>query len=529
MSKLGDYLQEHLLGEVSSSVKARRSVATDGSFLAIAPSLVVKPKTEEDVRKTASFCWQLAERGQAISITPRGSGSSLTGGAIGSGIILKTQDWLDRAEIIDAKKKRIVVEPGVSFSELEKMLNSHGLSLPVQPDSPSSTLGGAIGNNASGKKSVKYGSIKNYVKGLRVVLSNGEVIETRPLSKRELSKKMGQSTFEGEIYRSVDKLIEENSQALSNSKVRFGFSANSAGYNIFDVKRKGHFDLTPLFIGSQGTLGIITEAEIEVMPVGLDSVTCLVALPELGMIAQLVDQILKLKPSMCEFINREAVELVQKTNETFLKNIVDNFSASAYLVVEFDEFSDSDRKKALKHLAKITDSFGCSLKVATDEEAELEIMKLIESLTVVIDNAKSHELALAIAPDACVPVNLVGDFFGKVSSEFSALGLLPAAWGHIGIGNIRFQATLDLAKLGDRQKLFKLLESTASSALSLGGTISSFAGDGRVKSPYLTAQYGHELYALMAKLKHIFDSHNILNDGVKTSNIDQIKESILPS
>lgn len=128
-----------------------------------------------------------------------------------------------------------------------------------------STVGGAIANNAGGEKSVKYGSTRQYVKALKVVLANGEVIETRRYNKREVNKKLGLATFEGEIYRALDKLYEENAELLKQPTP--DVTKNSAGYDIWDVRNKdGSMDLTPLFVGSPGTLGIVAEATITTEP-----------------------------------------------------------------------------------------------------------------------------------------------------------------------------------------------------------------------------------------------------------------------
>src|SRR3954470_17308688 len=201
MSKVAHYLQEHLVGEVMTSADARRYFATDSSIFAIPPSIVVYPRNENDIRKTARFSWQLAERGRVIPITARGSGTDQTGAALGSGIMLVFPAHMNRILELDTKANTVTVEPGIIYGKLQQTLHTHGRFLPPFPPAVEySTVGGAIANNASGEKSVKYGDTRAYVRGLRVVLANGEVIETGKLSKREFSKKLALATFEGEIY-----------------------------------------------------------------------------------------------------------------------------------------------------------------------------------------------------------------------------------------------------------------------------------------------------------------------------------------
>jgi FAD/FMN-containing dehydrogenase len=169
---------------------------------------------------------------------------------------------MNRILELDGKNGDVTVEPGLNYGKLQQTLQTHSRFLPPFPASLEySTIGGAIANNAGGEKSIKYGKTKKYVSRLRLVLANGEVIETRRLSKRELNKKLGLATLEGEIYRNLDTLIEENHDLIGEMEI--GVTKNAAGYDLSAVKRKdGSFDLTPLFVGSQGTLGIVTEAQL---------------------------------------------------------------------------------------------------------------------------------------------------------------------------------------------------------------------------------------------------------------------------
>ncbi|HYH75046.1 MAG TPA: FAD-dependent oxidoreductase, partial [Candidatus Saccharimonadales bacterium] len=158
MSKVAHYLQEHVMGEVMTSPDARRYFATDASVLSLTPALIVYPRNENDVRKTARFTWQLAERGRVIPITARGAGTDLGGGAIGSGIILAFPAHMHRVLELDDKSGVVTVEPGINYAKLQQTLHTHDRFLPPYPASMEySTIGGAVANNASGEKSVKYG------------------------------------------------------------------------------------------------------------------------------------------------------------------------------------------------------------------------------------------------------------------------------------------------------------------------------------------------------------------------------------
>ncbi|MEX2014350.1 MAG: FAD-binding oxidoreductase, partial [Candidatus Saccharimonadales bacterium] len=172
MNKVAHYLQEHLIGEVVTSDDAREFFSTDGSIFQIEPSIIAYPRNENDVRKTARFVWQLAERGRMVPLTPRGLGSNTTGSSINDGIILVFPAHLNKILELDTKSGSVVVEPGVSIDKLQQALHTHGRFLATTPvDYHYSSIGGALGRNSAGEHSIKYGSIKNYVKKARVVLS----------------------------------------------------------------------------------------------------------------------------------------------------------------------------------------------------------------------------------------------------------------------------------------------------------------------------------------------------------------------
>lgn len=524
MSKVAHYLQEHLLGEVTASPEVRRHFANDASIVRLAPAIVAYPRNESDVRKTARFSWQLAQRGRVVPITARGGGSDTSGAALGSGILLVFTAHMNKILTLDPRKEFVVVEPGVTYDKLEQTLYTHGLFLPPYPSSHHfATIGGSLANGAIGEKSVKYGRLLDYVQSLRVVLANGEIIETGPLSKRALSRKMGASTFEGEIYRSLDALLEENAQLVASARKHIKAPHNSAGYNIFDIKGKDGFDLTPLFVNSQGTLGIITEATLEVVAHNPITTMALVGLEELNDLHDVLPDILKLKPSVCDMINREAIKQVTRINPNQLSHLLPPKPAAIYLLLEFDDQKDAIQKKSLKKLHKIVEKIGGSFETATQPEEQDKFWKIRHSVTTILTQPIGQLKAVPVAEDVCVPVNSLVEYLHKATEIYNQYDLPAAAWGQAGMGVVRMQPLLDLGQLGDRQKLFRITDALYNAVVEMGGSLSASAGDGRVRSPYLSRLYGPEMYSLMLQVKKIFDPHNMLNPGVKTGNNADLK------
>lgn len=524
MSKVAHYLQEHLLGEVTASAEVRKHFAHDASILRLAPAIVVYPKNESDVRKTARFAWQLAQRGKPVSITARGGGSDTSGAAIGNGILLVFTAHMNKLLALETSKGYVVTEPGITYEKLEQTLYTHGYFLPPYPSSQYlATIGGGLANNAIGEKTVKYGSMGLYAERLRVVLANGEIIETGPLKPRELNRKMGLSTFEGQIYRELDALLEESEELIARERARYKSVYTSVGFNLFDVKSKEGFNLTPLLVGSQGTLGVITEATLNIVPHNPLTQMSLASLMGLDELRDVLPKILELKPSVLDTVNREALALIAKVNPNLLAGALSEPKAAIHIFVEFDDQKDTVRKRKTKALRRIINKTSGLFKSSDKPEEQAVIWKLRQSVSAIITQSYGQAKAVPIAEDVSVPIANLADFLQQSGEIYKQSGLTPAAWGPAGIGVVRMQPLLDLAQLGDRQKLFKLSEAIYQLAITLGGSISASAGDGRVRAPYSHWQYGPELHELMQKAKAIFDPHNILNPGVKTASLNNVK------
>lgn len=525
MSKVAHYLQEHLLGEILTSNDVRKYFSTDSSVFTVTPSAVAYPRNENDVRKIARFTWQLAERGRVIPITARGMGSNSTGASLGSGILTVFPAHMNKILELDGKSGDVVVEPGIIFGQLQQTLNTHGRFLPPYPATIDySTIGGAISNNASGEKSVKYGSTRDYVKSLRVVLANGEVIETKRLSKRELSKKMGLSSFEGEIYRNLDKLIEENKQLIQ--KLDFTVTKNSAGYDIFDVKKKSTVDLTPLIVGSQGTLGIVTEATLGTEPHNPHTTLVVAFFDDLKTAENALLDIRKMPEMPCkiEMIDGNLLNFVHEHYPNLLKGIVSKPFQKLVFLIEFDTHNDRTRKKLAKKAIKILSKYGAEYQMETKPEEKEKLQKLRQSTATFMAHANNNKKALPIVDDGVVPSNRFADFIDGIYQLFAKYDLKIALWGHGGNANIHMRPFLDLSQIGDRQKIFKIMNEYYDLVISLGGSTSGENGDGRLRAPYLQKLYGDQIYELFQKIKTIFDPYGTLNPGVKIGvNIDDIK------
>ncbi len=518
MSKVAQYLNEHLLGEVTTNDNIRRRFATDGSVLGILPDMVIYPRSTSDLRKVARFSWQLAEKGHKLSITARGGGTDQTGAAIGSGVILNTQTHLNTIFEVDAKQKLVRMQPGVTFKALNDALRLQGLYIPSYPVSQAySTIGGAIANNASGILSGKYGATGSWVNQLEIVLSNGEVLQTGRVSKRDLGRKKGLQTYEGEIYRSIDNLLTDNADLINNLAVDV---RDNVGYNIADIRhRDGSIDLTPLFIGSQGTLGIISEAIMKTEHVAEQPLVGAIAFVDYDGARDGLDALRAFEPAVMELIDARLLVTATERGKRypFYNNALDQGDVAAIVVVEFDNHGDRAKKKIAKRIAKLFADQPAYVVLERDENkaADLQALELVPAL--VQQSDKADVSAPPLLEGAYIPAERFEDFAGAVAAlEAKNHVELPLS-GHAAQHVYYSRPLLNLQKVGDRQKVFKLLAEWATAVAAHSGHLIGESGEGRLKAPFAYKELDDEVKELYAAIRGIFDPLDIMNSGVKQS------------
>lgn len=527
MTKVAQYLQEHLVGEVMTSADAREYFSTDGSVLKVMPQIIAYPRTEQDVRKAARFAWQLAERGRIVPITARGGGTDQGGGAIGSGVMMVFPAHMNKILSLNTGKKTVTIQPGINYGKLQQALHTHGLFLPPFPASQEyCTVGGAIANNAAGEKTIKYGSTREFVNSLRVVLANGEVIETRRLTKRELNQKMGLPTFEGEIYRTLDALLKENQQLIESSY--FDITKNAAGYDLGLIRgKKGTFDLTPLIVGSQGTLGIITEAVLGVENFNPSTTLLAAQFDSIAAAGKAVLELRKLTPSSLEVVDDKLLEFIDEHNPSQLGKSIQKPFSKIILLIEFDDTSNRTQKKKSKKARKILSKLASDIVQTTDEHEQEDLWKIRHSAAAVLWQTIGTKKAVPIIEDGVVPPEKFTEFIEQAYKLFESFDLKIAVWGHAGNANLHMQPFMDLSQVGDRQKVFKVMDAYYKMVIDLGGSTSGEHNDGRLRAPYLEDLYGKEVYELFKNVKQIFDPYGTMNPGVKLGTTKQDLQSIL--
>lgn len=515
MSKVAQYLNEHLLGEVSNLSSLRASYARDESVFDITPEIVVFPKVTNDIRKVARFSWQLAEKGHTLSLTPRGLGTDTTGGAIGSGILIDLSRYINNILYVSIKDKSKIahVQPGVSLRTLHETLKWHGLTIGAYtPDMSDMTVGGAIAAGSVGRTSGKYGTVADSIERMEVVLANGDLMETSRISKRELNQKKGEQTLEGEIYRQLDGIIDDNAELIAS----LSSDHDNMGYRIDKVKAKdGSFDVTPLFIGSQGTLGIISEVVLKTDFYSDGESVLVVACKTAEEARDITDVLRQLDPTVLEVIDGTYYDEAHERGKRFIFD-ADRDSFAGIIYASFDDFNDKARNRKLKKAGKLLSRR--EIKLYTSEDSRLEdlyaIRDVVQSTALPL---RVDESPIFMCDSAYIPEGRLEEFIGEVAALGEKMHTkLPLRVNAL-TGIVSTYPIVHFKKVSDKQKIFKLATEFTTLVHKAGGTIAGAQAEGRINAFAGYAQLDEAVVALNASIRKVFDPFATLNPGVKQS------------
>ena len=516
MSKVATYLRGHLAGEVDFRTDLRAARARDAGILAIAPEMVVSPRNTSDIRKTARFSWQLSERGHALPLVARGAGYGINGGAVGRGAQISLAAHMNTIFEYDSKQRLARLQPGVTIQALQSALALQGTGvLALDGLDPRGTIGGAIADNAAGYLAGKYGSLAANVSQLEVVLANGDVLQTGKISKRELSRKKGQQDLEGDIYRGVETILEDYADEISTIHER-----DQTGYNsIARVRdRDGSIDLTPLFIGSQGTLGIISEMilRVDFRSQHLDTAALVFASADTA--RDMLDELRRFAPAFVKYFDATLVRrAVQVGYKAPWFQEVGGKAPQAVILVGFDDFNARARAKGKKKLEKLCGSVAdVSLVLDDDARASLSPLLDIARYSTLPDRA-----GVGMPPllsDWFVPPERFEDFTKALAALGNKLRVdLPIAVDGL-TELVSAYPLAPIAQASDRQKLMRLFDETARLVHQYGGAIVGQHSEGRLLSRFAYECIGARRVDMYRAIRKLFDPLGMLNPGVKQLN-----------
>ena len=532
MSNLRDELKELIEGDVLSDAETLDEYSRDTSLFKVTPEVVAFPKSSKDVKKIVSFVSENKSERPTLSITGRSGGTDMTGGPLNESIIMGFTKYMN-AHNVDEEAMSATVSPGLFYRNFEKEILPEHLSFPTYPASKNiAALGGMIMNNSGGEKTLRYGQTRDYVNEVSMVLSDGNEYSFGPLEKRDLEKKLVQKDFEGGVYKKTFDLLEENYDLVKSAEPHV--SKNSAGYALWRVWDKKTFDLSQLFVGSQGTLGVLTGAKLKLIKESPEKKMIALFFKSWDELPAVVNTLLPYNPESLEAFDRATLklglrfmpEIAKKTGTSFLKFAwkflpevligLKMFGMPKLIVLV--ELAEDDVETINQKVADIEEDLK-KFKVwyrtipTIAEEEKYWIMRR-ESFNLLRQHVKGKQTA-PFVEDFCVQPDKLPEFLPKVLKILKKNGIKATLAGHAGNGNFHIIPLMDLTKEKERAKIVPVADEIYSLIVKYGGTITAEHNDGILRTPYLEEMYGEKVYGLFKEIKNIFDPQNIFNPGKK--------------
>ncbi|HMS83693.1 MAG TPA: FAD-binding and (Fe-S)-binding domain-containing protein [Nitrospira sp.] len=500
-----------LLGssKVKDDLPTITAYAVDASIYRIPPQAVVLVESEEDMAATVAYAVT-----QGIPLTPRAAGTNLTGSAIGSGIILDVSR-LNRILEVNHEEKWARVQPGMVLAELNRQLSSQGLMFGPDPSSGEMCkLGGMIANNSSGPHTLRYGSVKDNILRLRVCLASSSWIEARSYALTDPSLERLLTMVPA--LRDVLILVQAHTDLIGEKQPTV--SKNSCGYNLFGIAdglARGVFDIPKLFVGSEGTLGVVSEATLTLVNKPTSTLTALIHFTQLEEVGDAVPRILTLRPSALEVMDANTLNLIGRAAH----GIPDNAAATLLLELDADAI-EVDLHEQAEALGTICRPYALASPptLAFDAERREQLWKARKALYPTLYRFDPKKKPINFVDDVVVPAQRISDLIRYLEEFFKGQNVPVAIFGHIGNGNAHIVPLLDVNDRGDFEKMVRAYQEVHSAVLNqFEGSICGEHGDGRIRAEFVKRMFGDELYDLFVQVKRAFDPSHVLNPGIKLS------------
>ena len=539
-------------GDIEDSEESLTKYSRDASLLEVRPEIVVFPKGVEDLKALVKWVSENKEKYPTLALTPRSAGTCMSGGAIGESIVIDFTRYMNKIEKVDKVTPfsitpkypgahvvtisgEAIVEPGCYYRDFEPQTLAKGLLLPCYTASKSlNAIGGMVGNNSAGEKTLNYGKTEDYIKELQVIFADGREYTVRPLTKKELYSKIAQGDFEGDIYKNIFALINENKEDIKKAKPNV--SKNSAGYYLWNVwdEEKEIFDLGKLIVGSQGTLGIVTKITLHLVATKKASKLVVVFMKDIKRLGEVVDTILPHHPESLESYDDSTMKLAIKFFPDFLKKkglwgmikFMWSFWPEVFMMTTFGmpklillvEFAGEDEKEIDRNAkALLPDLKKFPFKVRTtssqsESEKYWDIRR--ESFALLRKHVKDKHTAPFI-DDIIVLPEFLPEFLPKLNTILNKYPITYTIAGHAGNGNFHIIPLMDFSDPQTAEIILDLSEEVYALVLSYKGSTTAEHNDGIIRSPFLSEMFGAKVYGLFEKTKQLFDAKNIFNPGKK--------------
>ncbi|VEI13641.1 FAD-binding and (Fe-S)-binding domain-containing protein [Trueperella bialowiezensis] len=488
---LADLIAARISGEVDGSVRVRAEYSTDASNYRVPPRLVVFPKDADDVAATLTVC-----RDRGVPFTSRGGGTSVAGNAVGEGVVLDFSRYMNKILEIDPQARTARVQPGVVMSDLQREAAKHGLRFGPDPSTQNrATFGGMIGNNACGPHAVAWGRTADNVLALECIDGRG----------REFTAGAGDLS-------AVPGLEEAVTANLGDIRMNMGrFSRQVSGYSLEHLLPENGRDLAKMLVGSEGTLVVITEATLRLVPLAQAPTLIVAGYPDMAAAADAVPAILQHSPLAVEGIDAELVDVVRRSKGS----VPELPPGGGWLFIEVGAQEGEPIDVVAERVDGIRRDAGTDAIMVRPPGPEASELWRIRA-----DGAGLGGRTPQGAPawpgweDSAVPPEKLGDYLRDLRALMDRHDLDGLMYGHFGDGCVHVRIDFPIDEETGVPIMRQFMEEATDIAVSYGGSMSGEHGDGRARSELLPRMYPPQIMKLFAAVKDLFDPDNVLNPGV---------------
>ncbi|MGU3431925.1 FAD-binding and (Fe-S)-binding domain-containing protein [Actinomycetes bacterium M1A6_2h] len=480
------------VADVRIDSTSRAAYSSDASLYRVHPMAVVCPTGVDEVAAVLEVC-----RVEGIPLTARGAGTSVAGNAVGAGVVLDFGRHMNRIVSLDPDARTAVVEPGVVQSVLHGAAASHGLRFGPDPStSTRCTIGGMIGNNACGSRTLGYGRTSDNIVDLDVLTGTGERVR---------------SFVTPTPSPTLDSIRDITASSLATIRTEFGrFGRQVSGYALENLLPENRFDVARMLVGSEGTLAVVTEATVRLVSDPAHRVLVVLGYPDIAAAGDAAPVVLEHAPTACEGIDARIVDVVRERRGPDAVPPLPRGAAWLFVEVVGDTLGDTIARAegvgrgcgALDHL------------VVTDPARTAALWRIRADGAGLAGRSPAGLPAHAGWEDAAVPPERLGDYLRDFDALMDDFGLTGLPYGHFGDGCLHVRIDMPLDKPNGTAEFRRFLVAAAGLVARYGGSLSGEHGDGRARSELLPLMYSPEALRLFAAVKNAFDPHDILNPGV---------------
>lgn len=547
MQDLVNDLKKVFAGDIAFDKNTLTKYSRDYSIFEVRPELVVYPKTVDDIKALVKFVSEKRSQYPNLSITARAAGTDMSGGPLNDSIIMDMTRYITGVISVNQKTKEAVVLPGTYYRDFEKACADKGLVMPVFPASKDlCAVGGMVANNGAGEKSLKYGQNKDFVKKLKVVLHDGNEYEIAPMPKVDFDAMAQQDNALGHIARDIWKIISEYTDDIQ--KARPTTSKNASGYLIWDVwnPETEMVDLTKLFVGAQGTTGIITEITYKLVPIEKESVVMVSFVRDIALVPEIVNRLKQFDLETLEMYDDHTFKFAVKFFPDFFKKR-GVFSAIRFGLSFIPEFLMALRGGVPKFIF-LAEFVGDNKKdlimearVAFDAVKDLPIKSRVitntrernkyfdirhESFKLLSDHSKKLHTAPFI-DDVIIDPKYFPEYLPKLTKLMDKYKLLYTVVGHIGNGNLHVIPLMDFSDPKTKDIILELSPKVYDLVAKYHGSITAEHNDGIIRTPYVQKMFGNTMVQVFTAIKNTCDPAVIFNPKKKVGGtIDDIVAAI---